>query len=195
MAECNAQSDLVEVTRILDEIRQLRSGLAEHRRPLERPVVSASVVPERPSPTPFAFDEHTIYASSRKLVRLVRKSLNPILKLFFNPTVVALALTRQAEINAAILQLPRQQADLVEHVTKQVERVIHREELDAPNWELLNNLAVEMTRLAVGLKNDKRHVESVARRLERYERRIRSLEERVTSVDKSGPNVSSADCQ
>ena len=195
MAECNTQSDFVQVTRISDEIRQLRSELAEHRRPLERSVASAPVVPERPSPAPFAFDEHTIYASSRKLVRLVRKSLNPVLKLFFNPTVVVFALTRQVEINAAILQLPRQQTDLVEHVTKQFERVIHREELDALNCEVLNNLVVEMTRLAVGLKNDKRHVESVARRLECYERRIRSLEERLTSVDKSGPNVSSADWQ
>ncbi len=181
-AEFNIQSDSVEVTRIMEQIRQVRSALVEHCRPLKLPAASAS-------PAPFDFDEHTIYASSRepmgKLVRLIRKLLNPILKLFFNPTAVAFALTRQAEINASTLQLPRQQTALAERVNKQGERAkfATREEFDALSYEVLNNLVVEMTRLAVSLKNDKMRVESVAGRLEIYERRARALEERLTRLD------------
>ena len=184
MAEFNIQSDSVEVTRIMEQIRQLRSDLVERCRPLDLPAASAPILHERPSPAAFDFDEHTIYASSRgpmgKLVRLIRKRLNPILKLFFNVNAVVFALTRQAEINASILQLPGQQTDLAERVTKQFAA---REGFDALNYEVLNNLLVEMTRLAVSLKNDKTGVESVAGRLELYERRARALEERLSKLD------------
>ena len=122
-----------------------------------------------------------------KLVRLSRKLLNPILRLFFNVNSVVFALTRQAEINASILPLPRQQTDLAERVTKQCDRLAAkfaaREEFDALNYEVLNNLVVEMTRLAVSLKSDKMRVESVAGRLECYGRRVRALDERLTTLD------------
>ena len=184
MAEFNIQSDSVEVTRIMEQIRQVRSDLVEHCRPLESPAAAAPILRERPSPAPFDFDEHTIYASSRgpmgKLVRLSRKLLNPILRLFFNVNSVVFALTRQAEINASILQLPGQQTDLAERVTK---HFAAREGFDALNYEVLNNLVVEVTRLAVSLKSDKMRVESVAGRLECYGRRVRALDERLTTLD------------
>ncbi len=210
MAEFNIQSDSVDVTRIMEQIRQrirekrgrdyteqqirelatvklerfldpqqVRSDLVEHYRQLEPPEPLEPIPHERPSPTPelFDFDEHTIYASSRgtmgKLIRLIRKLLNPLLKLFFNPTSVVFALTRQAEINAWTLQLLQQQADLAERVTT---RFAAREELDALNYEVLNNLVVEMTRLSVDMKNHRSLVESVAGRLDFDERRARALE-------------------
>ena len=37
----------------------------------------------------YSFEDTTLYESSRPLVRGIRKLLNPILKLFFNPTPVA----------------------------------------------------------------------------------------------------------
>ena len=210
MAEFNIQSDSVDVTRIMEQIRQrirekrgkdyteqqirelatvklerfldpqqVRSDLVEHYRQLEPPAALESIRYERPGPAPesFDFDEHTIYASSRgtmgKLIRLIRKLLNPILKLFLNPTPVVFALSRQAEINAWTLQLLQQQTDLAERVTKQFAA---REELDALNYEVLNNLVVEMTRLAVDMKNHRSLVESVAGRLDFNERRARALE-------------------
>jgi hypothetical protein len=222
MAEFNIQSDSVDVTRIMEQIRQrilekrgrdyteqqirelatvkleqfldpqqVRSDLVEHYRQLE-PAAALEPFPHDrpgPAPEPFDFDEHTIYASSRgimgKLIRLIRKLLNPILKLFLNPTPVAFALSRQAEINAWTLQLLQQQTDLAERVTKQFERAgakfAAREDLDALNYEVLNNLVVEMTRLSVDMKNHRSLVESVAGRLDFDERRARALESVVQS--------------
>jgi hypothetical protein len=215
MAEFNIQSDSVDVTRIMEQIRQrirekrgrdyteqqirelatvklerfldpqqIRSDLVEHYRQLE-PAAALEPFPHDrsgPAPEQFDFDEHTIYASSRgtmgTLIRLIRKLLNPILKLFLNPTPVVFALSRQAEINAWTLQLLQQQ-------TKQLERAVAksaaREDLDALNYEVLNNLVVEMTRLSVDMKNHRSLVESVAGRLDFDERRARALESVVQS--------------
>ena len=231
MAEFNIQSDSVDVTRIMEQIRQrirekrgkdyteqqirelatvklerfldpqqVRSDLVEHYRQLKPPAALEPIPHDRPGPAPepFDFDEHTIYASSRgtmgKLIRLIRKLLNPILKLFVNPTPVVFALSRQAEINAWTLQLLQQQTDLAERVTKQFERAgakfAAREELDALNYEVLNNLVVEMTRLSVDMKNHRSLVESVAGRLDFDERRARALE---TVVQKRSPQPSQSD--
>ena len=221
MAEFNIQSDSVDVTRIMEQIRQriqekrgrdyteqqirelaavklerfldpqqVRSDLVEHYRQLEPPAALEPTPHERPGPEPgrFDFDEHTIYASSRgtmgKLIRLIRKLLNPILKLFFNPHPVVFALTRQTEINAWTLQLLQQQTDFAERVGK---RFAAREELDALNYEVLNNLVVEMTRLSVDMKNHRSLVESVAGRLDFDERRARALESVVQSRSPQPP--------
>ena len=240
MAEFNIQSDSVDVTRIMEQIRQrirekrgrdyteqqirelatvklerfldpqqVRSDLVEHYRQLEPPAALEPIRYERPGPAPepFDFDEHTIYTSSRgtmgKLIRLIRKLLNPILKLFLNPTPVVFALSRQAEINAWTLQRLQQQTDLAERVTKQFERAgakfAAREELDALNYEVLNNLVVEMTRLSVDMKNHRSLVESVAGRLDFDERRARALESVVQhrspqpSPGEDGERASSTD--
>ena len=218
MAEFTVQSNSVDVTQIMEQIRQriqekrgrdyteqqirelatvkldrfldplqVRSDLVEHYRQLEPPTALDPVRPyERPGPPPepFDFNEHTIYASSRgtmgKLIRLIRRLLNPLLKLFVNPNPVVFALSRQSEINTWTLQLLQQQTDLAERVTKQFEQAgakfAAREELDALNYEVLNNLVVEMTRLSVDMKNHRSLVESVAGRLDFDERRARALE-------------------
>ena len=48
----------------------------------------------------FSFEDTTLYESSRPLLRGIRKLLNPILKLFFNPTPVVEALHIQSKLNA-----------------------------------------------------------------------------------------------
>ena len=222
MAEFNIQSDSVDVTRIMEQIRQriqekrgrdyaeqqirelatvklerfldpkqVRSDLVEHYRQLEPPAALDPPRQENPGPRPetFDFNEHTIYTSSRgtmgKLIHLVRKLLSPILKLFINLNSIVFALSRQSEINAWTLQLLQQQTDLAERVTQQFERAgakfAAREELDALNYEVLNNLVVEMTRLSVDMKNHRSLVESVAGRLDFDERRARALESVVQS--------------
>ena len=231
MSEFNIQSDSVDVTRIMEQIRQrirekrgtdyteqqinelatvklerfldprkIRSDLVEHYRQLEPPAALEPVIPPDhrpgPAPEPFDFDQQTIYASSRglmgKLIRLIRTLLNPLLKLFFNPNQVVYALTRQAEINAWTLRVLQQQTDLAERVTKQFElagaKFAAREELDALNYEVLNNLVVEMTRLTVDMKNHKMRVESVAGRLDFDERRARALESVVQSRSLQPPD-------
>lgn len=171
--------ELAEVTRerCLEPWRT-RSDLVEHNRGLtppgrfDRDGQGRSLAPE-----PFEFDENTVYVSSRgtmgKLLYLIRKLLNPVLRLFFNPDPIILAMMRQAEINSRLL-------DLLDRVNAEFERTgkkfAAREELDALNYEVTSNLVTEMTRLAVDMKNHRMLVESVAGRLDFDERRAKALE-------------------
>ena len=142
MAEFNIQSDSVDVTRIMGEIRQrilekrgtdyteqqiqelasvkleqfldprqVRSDLVEHYRnlgPLD-PIPDSGPGTD-PIPEAVKFDKETIYVSSRglmgTLIRLIRRLLNPILRLFFNPDPIIFAMSRQAEINIKNVRAP-----------------------------------------------------------------------------------------
>ena len=57
----------------------------------------------------FTFGPETIYQSSRgfagRLIRLARRLLNPVLKLFFNPGPIGGALERQADLNRYYVSL------------------------------------------------------------------------------------------
>ncbi len=145
------------------------------------------------APEPFEFDENTVYVSSSggtmgKLIYLIRKLLNPILRLFFNPDPIILAMMRQAEINSRLL-------DLLDRVNAEFERTgkkfAAREEIDALNYEVTSNLVTEMTRLAVDMKNHRMLVESVAGRLDFEERRAQAIES--TSQNRSAPQAGEAD--
>ena len=187
--------ELAEVTleRCL-EPRRTRSDLVEHNRRLtppgrfDRDGQGRSLAPE-----PFEFDENTVYVSSSggtmgKLIYLIRKLLNPILRLFFNPDPIILAMVRQAEINSRLL-------DLLDRVNAEFERTgkkfAAREELDALNYEVTSNLVTEMTRLAVDMKNHRMLVESVAGRLGFEERRAQALES--TRQARSTPSAGEAE--
>jgi hypothetical protein len=56
------------------------------------------------------------------------------------------------------------------------ERFVQRDQLDALNFEVLNNLVVELTRLGIENRNLKMRVESLNTRLDFAERRGRALE-------------------
>ena len=57
---------------------------------------------ETPSRWNYAFDPGTIYRSSRgSALETIRRLLRPVQKLFWNPTPVISALSRQSELNAA----------------------------------------------------------------------------------------------
>jgi hypothetical protein len=96
----------------------------------------------------YAFEGETIYASSRPLLRAIRRLLNPILKLFFNPNPMIEALHIQSKLN------------------------------DSYNiyYELIHNLVLETTKLGIEVKNLKMRVESISSRLDFDERRARALE-------------------
>jgi hypothetical protein len=103
-------------------------------------------------PPSFAFEDSTIYDTHRGLLRFIRKILNPILKLFFNPQPIADALHIQSKLNA-------QQAAL-----------------EPMYYEVIHNLVVESTRLGIEVKNLKMRLESMSSRLDFDERRARALE-------------------
>jgi hypothetical protein len=108
-----------------------------------------------PAPQNFAFEDATLFETHRGIVRWIRKILNPILKLFFNPNPLIQALHIQSELNT---------------------RNAKREELDALHYEVMHNLVLELTRLGIEVNNLKMRVESMSSRLDFDERRARALE-------------------
>src|ERR671923_1042406 len=107
---------------------------------------------ESTGPRNYAFEDTTIYESSRPFLRALRKLLNPILKLFFNPNPMIEALHIQSKLNDSYNQA------------------------ETLYYELIHNLVLETTRLGIEVKNLKMRIESVTGRLEFNERRARALE-------------------
>lgn len=112
-----------------------------------------------PAPPNYEFEDDTIYETHRGLLRSIRRLLNPILKLFFNPNKISAALHVQAKVNQEFHQRFRQ-----------------REDMDPLYYELVHNLALEVTRLGIEVHNMKMRVESVSSRMDFDERRGRALE-------------------
>jgi hypothetical protein len=104
------------------------------------------------APPNFAFEDTTLFESHRGIVRVIRRLLGPILKLFFNPNPLVHALHIQSQLNTRNAQ----HADL--------------------SYELMHNLVVELTRVSIEVKNLKMRVESLSSRLDFDERRARALE-------------------
>ena len=155
----------VKLEKFLDPTR-VRSDLISHYRRLREPGGAAEAPPEN-----YAFDDHLVYGSARggsgAIITRVRRLLNPVLKLFFNPNPIIQVLNRQSAINA-----------------------YYREEFDrtaALNYELIHNLVLEVTRLGIEVKNLKMRMESLAGRLDFSDRRARALESVVQYRPGSGP--------
>jgi hypothetical protein len=174
MTDFSIKSDAVDVEQIMrqvrsrirekrgvdyteDEIRELASVKLE--RFLDPKGVRSDLLEQyrkrkESSTTPrnYAFEDTTLYASSRPLLRFIRKLLNPILKLFFNPAPMVEALHIQSKLNDNYNQA------------------------EALYYELIHNLVLETTRLSIEVKNLKMRVESMSSRLDFDERRARALE-------------------
>ena len=177
----------VKLERFLDP-KNVRSDLLEHyRRRGDDPVEPLTHPEAPPEPPAFEFDEDIIYRSSRgiagRVLRVIRRLLNPVLKFFFNPTPIVHALTVQRQINeqqiAQINWMVQTNVELIQRFERIAAKLSARAELDALTYELLNNLVVEMTRLSIDMKNHKMRVESIAGRLDFDERRARALEDVV----------------
>jgi hypothetical protein len=141
----------VKLEKFLDP-RGVRSDLLEQFRKKDS-TDSAEPLPN------FAFNDQTLYETHRAPIRWMRRLLNPILKLFFNPNPLIQALHIQSQLN-----------------TTTVERDAARRGLVQLQYEVLHNLVVETTRLGIEVKNLKMRVESMTARLEFNERRARALE-------------------
>ena len=123
MSDFTVKSDSVDVEQIMrqvrsrirekrgvdyteDEIRELASVKLE--RFLDPKGVRSDLLEQyrkhrdaSTTPANYSFEGTTIYDSSRPLLRWIRKLLNPILKLFFNPTPIIDALHIQSKLNEA----------------------------------------------------------------------------------------------
>jgi len=154
----------VKLERFLDP-SGVRSDLLEQFRKVQPPYSP----PELPN---YAFEEATLYESHRGPLRFVRRLLNPILKLFFNPNPLIQALHIQSQLN-----------------TTNAQRETERRGLDQLHFEVLHNLVIETTRMSIEIKNLKMRVESLTGRLEFNERRARALESVVAYRPSTGDRV------
>jgi hypothetical protein len=145
----------VKLEKFLDP-RGVRSDLLEQFRKAQPPYSP----PELPN---YAFEDVTLFESHRMPLRLIRKILQPILKLFFNPNPLIQALNIQSRLNTI-------------YAEREARREAARHAFDQLHYEVMHNLVLETTRLGIEVKNLKMRVESLTSRLEFNERRARALE-------------------
>jgi hypothetical protein len=118
---------------------------------------------EAPQLPSYEFEDTTLFDSTRGPLRTMRRLLNPILKLFFNPNPLIGALHTQAKLNAM-------------YADREAKRDAMRLAGDQLHYQILHNLLLEMTRATLEVKNLRMRVESIGSRLEFNERRTRGLE-------------------
>ena len=145
----------VKLEKFLDP-RGVRSDLLEQFRRAQPPYSP----PELPN---YAFEDVTLFESHRAPLRIMRKILRPILKLFFNPNPLIQALNIQSRLNTM-------------YAEREAKREAARHAFDQLHYEVMHNLVLETTRLGIEVKNLKMRVESLTSRLEFNERRARALE-------------------
>jgi len=124
------------------------------------------------------FDAEMLYGTHRGILRTIRRLLNPILKLFFNPNTLIHAIHKQAGIN----ELFEAQFQFLRHKTQQ------RDEVDVLYYELVHNLVLELTRIGIENRNLKMRRESLSSRMDFDERRARALEGVVQYRPGTGPS-------
>ena len=145
----------VKLEKFLDP-RGVRSDLLEQFRRAQ----PTYAPPELPN---FAFEDQTLFESTRGPLRFIRRLLRPILKLFFNPNPLIQALNIQSKLNSTAAE-------------REAKRDAARFAFDQLHYEVMHNLVIETTRLGIEVKNLKMRLESLASRLEFNERRARALE-------------------
>jgi hypothetical protein len=162
----------VKLERFLDP-KGVRSDLVEQFKRRDRKLGPFHLHPE-PS---HGFDAEMLYGTHRGILRLIRRLLNPILKLFFNPGTVIHALHKQTEINS----LYEGQFYFLR------EKIQQRDEIDVLYYELVHNLVLELTRVGIENRNLKMRLESLSSRMDFDERRARALEGVVQYRAGTGP--------
>lgn len=157
---------------ILDP-RAIKPGLLDELRR------SAGAPPAPKDPTEaaeltYTFEDTTLYESHRGAMRFIRRLLNPILKLFFNPNPLIQALNTQARWNA-------------EATRREAERVRRQTEWNALHYELLHRMVTEVARGSIELQALSTQVESLSAKVDFNERRVRSMEGSLHQARPSPP--------
>lgn len=126
----------------------------------------AGKVPETTSAdaTPaYVFENRTIYESHNGLLRFIRRLLNPVLTLFFNPNPIAHALNAQTTLNA-------------KRAAREAEGDRRQAEWNALHFEILQRLVTETARVSIEMQSLASRVESLGARVDFNDRRVRSIE-------------------
>jgi hypothetical protein len=122
----------------------------------------AQIAPLEP-PASYEFEDHTIFDTHNGLLRALRKLLQPILKLFFNPNPIAHALNTQAKLNK-------------DAARREQERERTQAEWNALHYTLVERLVTELARTSIEAQSLAMKVEALSARVDFYERRVRDLE-------------------
>jgi len=111
----------------------------------------------------YAFEATTLYESPSSFVRFMRRLLQPVLKLFFNPNPLIQAMNTQARINQAAL-------------AREAERERRQAEWNALHYDILQRLVIEISRTSLEGQGLSMRVESLAAKVDFNERRVRGME-------------------
>jgi hypothetical protein len=111
----------------------------------------------------YSFEATTLYESPSGFVRFMRRLLQPVLKLLFNPNPLIQAMHTQAQINQAAL-------------AREAERVRRQAEWNALHYEILQRLVTEISRTSLEAQGLSMRVESLAAKVDFNERRVRGVE-------------------
>ncbi len=144
---------------ILDP-RALKPGLLDQ---LRRGAGDRQPSSEAAPALPPLFEEVNLYDSPSGLLRFFRKLLNPILRLFFNPTPIAHALAVQGRLNT-------------DAATRETERERRQAEWNALHYEILQRLVTEVARVSLEAQSVSLRVESLSGRVDFNDRRVRAFE-------------------
>jgi len=111
----------------------------------------------------YSFEATTLYESPSGFVRFMRRLLQPILRLFFNPNPLIETLHTQSQINQAAL-------------AREAERDRRQAEWNALHYEILQRLVTEISRTSLEAQGLSMRVESLAAKVDFNERRVRGVE-------------------
>lgn len=124
---------------------------------------SASPGDTIPNAPAYTFDDTTIYDTHRGSLRFIRRLLNPLLKLFFNPNPLIRALHLQARLN-------------VEAAERESERDRRQTESNALHYEIVQRLVTEVSRVSFEVQALSMRIESLDAKVDFNERRVRGIE-------------------
>ena len=150
--------------RRLEAILDVRAVSPDLMEQLRRAAGTRSVhVPTVPDVPAYTFEAYTLYETPRGLLRGIRRLLNPLLKLFFNPEPLVMALNTQSRLNT-------------EAAERESERTGRQGEWNALHYALLQRLVTEIARLSLETQHLGQQVESLSAKVDFNDRRVRAIE-------------------
>src|SRR5262245_40486528 len=111
----------------------------------------------------YSFESTTLYESPSGFVRFMRRLLQPLLRLFFNPNPLIHAMHTQTQINQAAL-------------ARDAERERRQAEWNALHYDILQRLVMEISRTSLETQGLSMRVEALAAKVDFNERRVRGVE-------------------
>lgn len=126
-----------------------------------------------PAEPVYVFEDTTLYDSHRAILRWIRRLLNPLLKLFFNPNPLIRALHLQAKLNVETLQ-------------RDAERDRRQAEWNALHYRIVQRLVTEVSRLSLEVQALATRIDSLGARVDFADRRVRAIEGTVHQLRPGG---------